>query len=83
MGIEGKKKTIHIGAKDYTLQHPGIRWYIKHADQAKDVQGNLSNEKYIDGLLENVVIQNVAMEDFESIADLRDLVQEIESFLGA
>jgi len=80
---EGKKKTIKIGDTDYTLQHPGIRWYIKHADNSKDGMGNLSNEKYIDGLLENVVIQQVTMEDFESITELRDLVQEIESFLGA
>lgn len=80
---EAKKKTVKIGGKDYTFQHPGIRWYIKHADNSKDAMGNLSNEKYIDGLLENVVLQQVTMEDFESITDLRDLVQEIESFLGA
>lgn len=83
MANEVKKKTVHIGGKEYTLQYPGIRWYIKHADQAKDLQGNLSNEKYIDGLLENVVIENITMDDFNSIGELRDLVQEIESFLGA
>ncbi|TDX43703.1 hypothetical protein [Orenia marismortui] len=80
---EGKKKTVKVNGKDYTLQHPGIRWFIKHSDSSKDTQGNFSNEKYIDGLLENVVIQQVTMEDFDSISALRELVDEIETFLGA
>lgn len=83
MTKEAKKKTINISGKNYTLQNPGIRWYIKHADKAKDAQGNLSNEKYIDGLLENVVLEEVKIDDFVSITELRDLIQEIESFLGA
>lgn len=80
---EGKKKTVKVAGESYTLQNPGVRWYIKHTDQCKDVRGNLSNEKYMDGLIEMVVIQSVTMDDFESLANLRKLIDEIEIFLGA
>ena len=80
---EGDKKTVKVGGEKYTLQNPGVRWYIKHTDQCKGTQGNLSNEKYMDGLLEMVVIQDVDMDDFENVGDLKDLVDEIEKFLGA
>ncbi len=77
------KKVIKIGDKEFSLQQPGVRWYIKHSDECKDGKGNLSYEKYIDGLLEMVVIQDIKMDDFENVKNVRKLVDEIEKFLGA
>lgn len=82
-GKEGDKITVPIGDKKYVIQHPGVRWYIKHTDKATDRRGNPSNEKYIDGLLDMCVIQNVSMDDFENVDHMYDLVEAIESFLGA
>ena len=83
MAKEGNKKTVKINGESYTMQNPGVRWYIKHTDKCKDARGNLSNEKYMDGLLEMVVIQDVSMEDFDKLSDLKELIDEIETFLGA
>jgi hypothetical protein len=80
---EGNRKTVHIGDKTFMLQNPGVRWYIKHTDQSKDMRGNLQFEKYVDGLLEMVVIQEVTMEAFDDVGKMRELVDEIENFLGA
>jgi hypothetical protein len=47
------------------------------------MRGNLQFEKNVDGLLEMVVIQEVTMEDFDDVGKMRELVDEIENFLGA
>lgn len=66
MTKEGQKKTIPAGDKKLTLQNPGVRWYIKHSDKCRDRFGMMSREKYISGLLDNVVIQTVKMDDFDT-----------------
>lgn len=83
MPKEGQKGVAKVSGKEYPLQHPGIRWYLKHTDKCKNQHGVLQSEKYIDGLLENVVISDVKIDDFESINDLHKLIEDIESFLGA
>lgn len=83
MANQGDKGTVKVGGEKYPVQHPGVRWYIQHTDRSKDVQGNLQFEKYIDGLLENVVLKDLDMDDFDGVGELRELVDEIEKFLGA
>ena len=80
---EGDKDTVTVAGEKYPLQHPGVRWYIKHTDRCKDANGNLVFEKYIDGLFEMVCTKPVDMDDFDDIGNMRDLVDEIETFLGA
>jgi hypothetical protein len=65
MGKEGSKKTISVGESKYTLQNPGVRWYIKHQDKCRDRYGSTSRKKYIAGLLDNVVINPVKVDDFD------------------
>jgi len=83
--MEGNKKTVKIKDKEYCLQNPGVRAYIKHQDECTDRFGNLVFEKYVDGLFEKVVIQpaNLSMDDFDSVGAVEELVEEIESFLKA
>lgn len=77
-----KQKTVPVGGTDYTLQHPGVRWYLQNTDRHKTRGGNMNSEAYIGSLLENVVIEpKVKIDDFESLGDLEKLVSEIESFL--
>lgn len=86
MAKKGDKNTVKIKGDEYTFQHPGVRWYIKHTDQCKDQNNNLNQERYIEGLLEMVVIQDVEIDDFDEmdggITALQELVQKIENFLG-
>ena len=80
---EGNKSVVKVNDVEYPVQHPGVRWYIKHTDASRDKKGNLSNEMYIDGLLEMVVVKEVKMEDFNEVGELQELVEKLESFLGA
>jgi hypothetical protein len=65
MGKEGNKKTISVGDNKYTLQNPGVRWYIKHQDKCRDRYGSTSKKRYIAGLLDNVVINPLKVDDFD------------------
>lgn len=78
-----KQTTIKVSGKDYLLQHPGARWYAKHNDNSTMKNGQLSTEKYIDGLLENVVIEpKVKFEDFDTdMGALEEIITKIEGFL--
>ena len=78
-----KQKTVKVNGKDYALQHPGARWYVRITDQCKNASGVLQTEKYIDALFEHVVVDPVVkIEDFDDDYDtLTKLVQEVERFL--
>lgn len=65
MGKEGRKKTITVGENKYTLQSPGVRWYVKHQDNCRDRFNSMSNKKYISGLLDMVVINPVKISSFD------------------
>lgn len=78
-----KQKKVTINGKEFTLQHPGVRWYVKTTDVCKNHLGVLQNEKYIDAIFENVVVDPVVkMDDFDDDYEtMNKLVLEVERFL--
>lgn len=78
---ENKKTTIN--GEEYIFQHPGVEWAVNHSDNCTNAQGNLVRKKYIQGLFDSIVIQpkNLKISDFETVQEMRDVVNEIESFL--
>jgi len=79
----GDKKEITIDGQKYVLQRPKVRWTVQHSDRCTDPQGNLIREKYIQGLFDNVVLEpsDLSFDDFDSVTEMRNVVDEIESFL--
>lgn len=77
------RQTVTVGGREYKLQRPGVKWYFKHTDKSRNRMGVLQSEDYIQGLLENVVVEpkGLTFDDFDSVKDLEDLVEAIESFL--
>ncbi|MDQ0299637.1 hypothetical protein J2S78_002057 [Salibacterium salarium] len=81
-----KQTQVTIGNTEYTLQHPGARWYVSLQDRIRDPRTGLKmNEKYYDEMLENVVADPVVkIDDFDdNTKDLGELISECESFLNA
>lgn len=78
-----KQKTVKINDKEFLLQHPGIRWYVRTTDQCKNAAGVMQTEQYVDALLEHVVVDPVVkIDDFDDDYDtLTQLVREVERFL--
>lgn len=76
-----KKKTITVGGKTLNLQHPGIRWAVATGDNCSSASGRLLKEKYIDELLKGVVIDDISMDDFDTLDDMNEAVSAIEEFV--
>jgi len=72
-----------INGEEYVLQHPGVEWIVDHSDKCTNAQGNLVRKKYLQGLFDNIVIKpaKLIMNDFDTVEEMRDVVNEIESFL--
>lgn len=77
--------TITVRGKEYRLQHPGVRWYLQNTDQCRNQAGVLQIEQYAQSLLDNVVTDppGLKLDDFDSIGEVEELIQQIESFLKA
>lgn len=80
--MPARTKTVTVGGKEYTLQHPGVRWVIRLNDRALGAIGS-SREKWIDEVLEHVVVEppGLTIDDFDSYAELDELVTAIAAFL--
>lgn len=80
-----KQTTVTVNGVEYTLQHPGARWYLQAIDRHTNAKGNLEREKYIEDLLKHVVVDPVVtIDDFgDDLGSLLELVSKIESFLGS
>ncbi|MCF8020865.1 MAG: hypothetical protein K9L62_15915 [Vallitaleaceae bacterium] len=76
-------KKVTVNGTEYHLQHPGVEWIVDHSDKCTNAQGNLVRKKYIQGLLDHVIIKpnNLTLNDFDTVSDMRDVVNEVESFL--
>lgn len=83
MSKVAKTTTITVGGKEYKLQHPGVRWYLENTDNSRDARGFLSVSKYAQNILDNVVVDppGLKLDDFESVAELEELVQKADQFL--
>jgi len=75
-------KEFELNGKKYKLINPGVRWLLKHTDQCTNKNGQVSNEKYMDGLIENCVSPKLTIDEFETTADLQEVASLIEDFHG-
>ena len=78
-----KTEVVKVGSKEYKLQHPGVRWYMENTDNSRDARGVMSTAVYAQNLLDNVVIDppGLKLDDFNSVAELEELIQKTERFL--
>jgi len=85
-----KQKTVKIGNKEYTLQHPGIGFVMDLVDECKVTNENgveiVKSSKLYKKYLEFVVVNpKMALEDFEKIDNgfkiLQELIEECTRFL--
>jgi hypothetical protein len=85
-------KKVKVNGKEYKLQSPGYRWYLKTVeDNTPPGKPNPSQVQMIDDYLEHVVVDpKVTIEDFEDeeqksggFKALLELITECETFLTA
>lgn len=78
-----EKKTVPVNGNNYELQRMPLRQYLKLKD-ASSVNGVLLDEKFSEGLLENVLINpKMTFEDFDADERLKDfptVIKEIIAF---
>jgi len=78
-----EQKTIKVNGNEYKLQRMGLRQYLKLKD-ASTVNGVLQDEKFSEGLLENVLIEpKMTFEEFDDgdrLKDFSTVVKEIIDF---
>lgn len=76
-------KKVTVNGEEYVFQHPGVEWIVDHTDKCTNAQGNLVRKKYMQGLFDHVVVKpgKLTFNDFDSVQEMRDVVNEIESFL--
>ena len=78
-----KTETITIQGKQYKLQHPGVRWYLENSDACRGPNGVIQTAKYTQNLLDHVVTDppGLKVDDFETVGELEELTQKVDSFL--
>jgi len=80
------QQTVTIRGTEYTLQHPGARWWLQYQNRIQAGGGTVDVEKMADELLENVVVDppDLSVDSFEDdTGAMMELVREINSFLRA
>lgn len=78
----GESKQIIINGKEYSVVNPGVRWMLKHTDMCTNKNGVVSNERYMEGLIEYCVSPKIKLDDFTSMAQLQEVAKAIEDFHG-
>lgn len=82
-----EKKQITIGsgddAKKFVLQHPGIKWCLDHDYNSRDRNGNIKTAQFIQGILDNVVIDpaNFDVDDFTNMQEISEFQEAVQKFL--
>jgi len=85
-----KQETVKVNEKEYKLQSPGYRWYLKTVEKnTKPGKRSPAQLDMIDDYLEHVVVEpNVKIEDFEDeekdlggFKALKELIGKCERFL--
>lgn len=78
-----EKKTITVNGNKYELQRMALRQYTKLKDASK-INGVLQEEKFYEGLMENILINpKMTYEDFDEgdrINDFEKVIDEIVAF---
>ncbi|UYO61808.1 hypothetical protein LNN31_13585 [Acetobacterium wieringae] len=78
-----EQKTIKVNGNEYKLQRMALKQYLRLKDQSS-INGVLQDEKFSEGLLENVLIEpKMTLESFDEGDRLKDfavVVKEIIAF---
>lgn len=78
-----EQKTIKVNGNEYKLQRMALRQYMKLKDKCK-VNGVLQEADFVEGLLENVLIDpKMTFEDFDEgdlLADFEKVTEAIIAF---
>ena len=84
------QKEVKVNGNKFVLQHPGARWYIKLQDRITNRFGVQVQEKYLDELLEYVVVkpQGLSLDSFGpgqdyNMSTFNGVMEEVESFLNS
>ncbi|MHA6481061.1 hypothetical protein ACX1C1_03955 [Paenibacillus sp. strain BS8-2] len=76
-----QKKYTSKSGKEYTFQHPGVRNVTKITDRVKNKHGVPQDEKLADEMLGHVVVApKLRIEDFESYAEMSEVVGKAFAF---
>lgn len=78
------QKTVTIDETEYVLQHPGVRAGVQLRDRAKDINGNLVEEKFYDELMKHVIVSpKVTWDSADEMgnAAFNELMKEASTFL--
>lgn len=78
------QKTVTIDEKEFVLQHPGVRAGVQLRDRAKDINGNLVEEKFYGELMKHVIVSpRVSWESADELgnAAFNELMKEASTFL--
>ncbi len=83
---QGTQKTVTIGddQKEFTLQHPGVREGVRIRDRAKNMNGQIVEEKLYDEYMKHVIVEpRVTWETVEEIGNtaFNELMKEASDFL--
>lgn len=82
MAKAGTQKVVKVEGIDYTLQHPGVREFVRLQDRVKDDNGHPSNEKYSEEVMKIVVVDpKVDWDYFEEHEGYEELIKEAGQFL--
>lgn len=83
MAKKSDNKKITVGDKEFTLQHPGIKWCLDHDYGCRDRNGNIKTSEFVQGFLDNVVIEpnNFKIDDFESLDEITEFQEKVRKFL--
>ena len=76
--------TVTIDEKEYVLQHPGVRAGVQLRDRAKDINGNLVEEKFYDELMKHVIVSpKIGWDTADEMgnAAFNELMKEASTFL--
>ena len=89
--VAGKQKEIKVTVTNeagemeevtYLLQHPGVRAGVQLRDGAKDINGNVSEEKFFEALMQKVIVQPRTNWDYwEKNEGMMEVMKQASTFL--
>lgn len=79
--MAASQKKFKVGKTEYTLQKVSPREWSRLKARCRDRQGNFSEEKFYDEVLEYIVVQpKVTLDDFEDVDVVEEVITEAVNF---
>lgn len=81
-----KNKTIEVNDKQFTLQHPGIKWSLDFMDRYSydHETGQLKTSGYVEEMIEFIVVdpKDFDIEDFDTPVEARTFGNQVMNFIS-